>query len=1261
VSLTREGGSRMNVVALPVQCTPQTQRSVIFLKPTRRSSACGHQNPPEAAFCGECGTQLSPRHLRRATCSHPNLARFKFCHDCGAGHSPALTLAFPSTTITCRSTVEPFSQSTPATLAQVAKAPSPQAETRDLARGTPLVGRESDIAQLQTWFETALQGERQVVFVTGEAGIGKTTLVDAFLAQLRERTDVSITSGQCVEQYGPGEAYLPLLEATARLCRGPGRARRIAALKRYAPSWLVQLPGLLDPEDRARLQQHVQGTSQERMLREMAEAAELFTAQHGLVVVLEDLHWSDVATLDWLTYVARRREPAKLMILGTYRPTDVLASNHPLRAVVQELTARNRCEEVRVAPLSERSVGEYLTRRFSRSVAASPLPGLIHRRTGGNPLFVVNVADDLLQQGIVREEAGQWQVRGDELSVTESVPDTLRQAIGRQVERLPLAAQQLLEVASILGVEFSAAAVAAGLQAAVEEVDRQCASLARQGQFILARGNEEWPDNTLSERYSFQHALYQAVLAERVTETQKVRVHRRVGERKALAYGERAREIAAELAVHFEAGREYAKAVQYRRQAGEAAARRSAHQEALSHFRRGLELLTLLPDGPERIEQEVRLQLALANPLYALGGRRALEEMEHAYLRAYELCQPYGESPQLASILFGLCMVYELRGEAHKGFALAEQLLTLAQKVQKPGLLLRAHMALGNASYFLGDFPASRHHLEQALAIYDPDKYSPRVSNIAQDLGVVCASRAAWVLWCLGYPAQARRSSDQGMALARELSHGFSETFALDGAVGMAHVCGDLPAVEQHVERMITLSQEQGFPYSLLWGTMMRGWLLSVQGQGGEGIAQLRRGVDALRKGGLEIGLLYFMGLLAEAYGRADKAEEGLAVLSEALEVAGQRGERFCEAELYRRKGTLMLQSKVQGPRSKVEEEAEECFRQAVEIARRQQAKSLELRAAVSLARLWQRQGKILEAREVVEEIYHWFTEGFDTKDLQDAAALLTELGGSVKTREEKRETTPAEGSRLKAEGQPPFSPSSLEPVASRLSDPAPSTPHLTFPPNESRPPTADAGRRTPDAIFRPEGEYWTVNFAGTTCRLKDARGLHYIAHLLQQPHQEVHVITLITVGADLREDFAETHSFHDPSLQFDHIEGCSDAGEILDLQARAAYKQRLRELREELTEAEQLHDLGRSEQLAAELDFLTHELSSAVGLGGRARRAGSPAERARVNITRAIKLALRKIGEHHPALGQHLTTTIKTGAYCSYTPDVRVPITWQG
>ena len=752
------------------------------------------------------------------------------------------------------------------------------------------MGRTSELAQLQQLLEKALRGERQVVFVTGETGIGKTTLVDAFLAQIRDRTDVRITSGQCVEQYGPGEAYMPLLEATARLCQGQGGERRIAALERYAPSWLAQLPSLLEPQEFERLQHRLQGTSRERMLRELAEVAEGFAATRLVVLVLEDLHWSDVATLEWVTYMARRRAPARLLILGTYRPADVLGGNHPLRGMVQELQARGQCAVVRLAPFAEEAIAEYLAVRLKAEVEARPVVprqflSLLHQRTGGNPLFLVNTVDDLIRQGVFVEEAGQQTLRADAVkAMSERIPDTVRQLIERQLERLPEPEQRLLEVASVAGVEFAAVEAAAGLLTEQETSEAICERLARTGQWLRAAGVAEWPDGTISGRYSFLHAVHHEVVYAHLAEVHRVQLHRRIAARKETAYGERKREIAAELAVHFERGREPAKAVQCHRQAGEAAARSGAPQEALSHLQRGLELLTLLPESPERLQQEVRLQLALANPLYAIGGRTALEEMEHAYLRAHELCQRLGEPPQLAAVLFGLCMVYELRGEVQKGLDLAKQLLTLAQRVQNPALLLRAHMALGNVLYFLGDFTASRDHLEQALTIYDPDKHSPRVSNVAQDLGVVCFSRAGWVLWYLGYPEQARRSSDKGLALAHELSHFLTETFALDGAIGVAQECGDLSAVEQHVERMITLSREQGFPYSQVWGRMVRGWLLTVQGKGTEGITQLRQGIDALLTGGQELGLLYFMGLLAETYGLTERVEEGLTVLTEALE-----------------------------------------------------------------------------------------------------------------------------------------------------------------------------------------------------------------------------------------------------------------------------------------------------------------------------------------------------------------------------------------
>jgi predicted ATPase len=991
--------------------------------------------------------------------------------------------------------------------------------------------------------------------------------------------------------------------------------------------------------------------------------------------------------------MARRREPAKLMILGTYRPTDVLASGHPLRGVVQELRARWQCDEMRLEPLAEGAIAEYLSERFAGrgtpALLLQDLAPLLVRRTGGNPLFVVNTVDYFVRQGAVTNEAGHWTLQADKINeVGEGVPDTLRQLIERQVERLCEAEQRLLEAASVAGVEFAVAEAAAGLQDDLETLESQCERLARTGQLLRTEGVAEWPDGTLSGRYSFLHALYHEVVYARVTATPRVQWHRRIAERKEAAYGERAREIAAELAVHFVEGRYYYKAVQYLRHAGENAVRRNAHQEAVAHFTRGLDLLATFPDTPERRKHELALQVALGVPLVRTKGYAA-PAVAHAYGRARELCQQIGEQPELFTALVGLCSFYVVRAELQTARMLAEQCLRLAQHVQDPALLVEAHFILGITLFYSGELTSAQAILEQGSAFYDPQAHGSLMLHYGQDPGVACRAYASLTRWLLGYPDQALGKNHDALSLARELSHSFSVGATLHTAAWLRQYRQEGPAVQAYAEEEIAVSHEGGFVLWLAAGTILRGWALSEQGAREEGLAQMREGMAALTATGTAIAQPYQLALLAQAHGKSGQTHEGLTLLEQALAAVDKTGERYYEAELYRLRGELTLAGA--GP---VEQAAEECFLKAIAVAHQQQAKSLELRAVMSLVRLRQQQASALgalntdcashtaqpiarnhlaEARELLEEVYGWFTEGFDSKDLQDAAALLRELGGTEEnqksqgTRQKAKVETDEQkqGAPLPSRLLPTLPPQTVQsaiasthhaPCTTRDADTQPavlSPQPLSSPGSSPQPPAPN--------IFRPEGEYWTVSFAGMTCRLKDARGLHYIAHLLQQPHQEVHVITLITASADLREEPVETHSFQDPDLLFDHTEGFSNAGEILDPQARAAYKQRLSELREELAEAQNFHDLGRSEQLAAEIDFLTHELTSAVGLGGRARRVGSPAERARVNITRAIKLALRKIGEHHPALGQHLATTIKTGAYCLYTPDVRMPITWQG
>ncbi|MGH9670582.1 MAG: AAA family ATPase [Terriglobales bacterium] len=457
-----------------------------------------------------------------------------------------------------------------------------------------LVGRETEIAQLHEWLNQALGGERQVVFVTGEAGIGKTTLVDAFLARIAEEnhqaefssprvlppaapepftpSSLLIAEGQCIEHFGAGEAYLPILTALGQMGREPQGQQLIELLRRYAPTWLVQMPGLLSAPEVEGLQRTMLAATRERMLRELTEVVEVLTAERGLVLDLEDLQWSDTAMLDWLAFVARRRQAARFLVIGTYRPAEAMMSGHPLRAVKHELQLHGQCAELALRPLDEAVVAEYLARRFG-STAPAPagegrgeglplaplqkLAKLLYRRTEGNPLFLINVVQDLVARGVL-PHAGQWDMERGTKAIEIAVPQTLRQLIEQQLERLGAEEQAVLEVASVAGAEFSAAVLAAGIETEREtqqaKVEESCAKLARREQFLQARGSAEWPDRTLAGRYDFIHALYQEVLYERVPAGRRAALHRRLGARLEAAYGQRAQEVAAELAVHFSSG-----------------------------------------------------------------------------------------------------------------------------------------------------------------------------------------------------------------------------------------------------------------------------------------------------------------------------------------------------------------------------------------------------------------------------------------------------------------------------------------------------------------------------------------------------------------------------------------------------------------------------------------------------------------------------------------------------------------------------------
>jgi predicted ATPase len=496
----------------------------------------------------------------------------------------------------------------------------------------------------------------------------------------------------------------------------------------------------------------------------------------------------------------------------------------------------------------------------------------------------------------------------------------------------------------------------------------------------------------LQSTYTFKHALIQEAAAQSLLKRTRQRYHQQI----ARALEERFLEIAVaqpELLAHYytEAGLTE-QALAYWQQAGERAQQRSANLEAVAHLTKGLALLKPLPDSPTSIQQELGLQVALGAVLMTIKGY-GVPEAERAYARARELCRHVGETPQLFPVLHGLWWFYFGRAEHQTACELGEQLLRLAQHVQDPALLLQAHRALGISLFYLGELASGHIHFEQGIALYDLQQHRSLTFSAMQNPGVTCLCGGARTLWYLGFPDQALARIHAGLSLAQDVGHPFSLAFAQGYTALVRQLRREGCAAQGHAEAAITLSREQGFSFYEAMGTFLTGWSLVAQGQHAEGIEQMRQALAAYRATGREVALPYYLALLAEAYATGGLVAEGLRVLAEALALVDTHGERDYQAELYRLKGELLLAE--EGGQEGTRQpwlEAEQCFHQALAVARRQQAKSFELRATMSLSRLWQRQGKHAAACELLAPIYYWFTEGFDTADLQDARALLREL-----------------------------------------------------------------------------------------------------------------------------------------------------------------------------------------------------------------------------------------------------------------------------
>ena len=752
--------------------------------------------------------------------------------------------------------------------------------------------------------------------------------------------------GQCVEHAGEGEPYLPFVEALGRLGRGPERDVVRAVLRRYAPLWLAQLPGLVSEAELERLQGRLHGTTPARMLRELAEALEVLTAERVLVLILEDLQWSDPRrsrpSPTWPS-VPSRRGCWWWGRIGRWR---CCSGGIPCAACSRSCVGGGRGVDLRLELLSAADVAAYVAGRLGGPVGA-PLTAFVYARTDGNALFMVTIVEHLVQQRAVVQRAGQWTLREDAEAQVAGLPEGLQGLLRRRIQALPPAVCRVLEAASVVGRAFTVAAVAAGSQAPVEDVEAVCEGLAAQQHLLDEAGLRVWPDGTSGGRYRFQHALYQQVLYDQIGTARRMQLHRRIGVRLEAGYGARAGEIAARLALHFERGGEVPRAVQYWQQAAENAARRNAHYEAITALRKGLALLATLAESPERSQHELALLLTLGELLRTTQGVGA-PDVGDVYTRAYPLAQQVGETPQLVRVLWSLSQWHMTQGQMAPADALAQRLLELVQGQPDTGFAVEGHFVLGTMASHRGDFLTARAHLEHSCRLADTLPSPVPLLRGGFVSGVTPRTALARVLWALGYAEQARQRSQEALTLARQGDHIPTLAYA---AYFVALVCQcrrDVAATQAHADALLAVAATHRLPLRTEQGRLLRGWALGMQGEAAAGVAHLRQAL-ASPDVGPEWLRSYWLAALAEAYGRAGQPQAGLQVLAEAATLMATTEARWWEAEVARLQGALLRHL----PSPDVPQ-AEAAFLRALDVARRQQAKALELRAALSLSQLWQ-------------------------------------------------------------------------------------------------------------------------------------------------------------------------------------------------------------------------------------------------------------------------------------------------------------------
>jgi TOMM system kinase/cyclase fusion protein len=862
------------------------------------------------------------------------------------------------------------------------------ARSRLEAAGAPdltvLTGRDKEIGLLKDRWQQTVEGMGQVVLLSGEAGIGKSRLVRELKTHVASNPEAWLTECYC-SPYFQSTALYPIIDlfehTVLQFDKEASAAEKLKKLEGFLLQYGFALPetvpffaSLLNVplgENYAPLNLTPERQKQ-KTLAALLNSLVIRASQQPILFIIEDLHWADPTSLEWLNLIIDQGPTIRCLTLLTFRPD--FAPPWPMRSHIVYMT---------LSRLPRQEVENMAVQVAKAKALPQEVLAHIVSKTDGVPLFVEELIKTLLETSVITKKNGEYVL--SRALAKLAIPATLRDSLMARLDRLG-AAKEIAQLGSTLGREFPyewLQAVSPLEEAALQNELKRLV----EAELLFRRGPKPLSGVPPQATYIFKHALIQEAAYESLLKSTRLQYHQQIAQTLAERFPETAETKPELLAHHYTAAGRLDQAIPLWQKAGQQAAQRSANAEAAAHFMRALELVKSLPDSPEKIQQELVLQITLGPVLMAAKGYAA-PEVETAYRRAREICQQIGEAPQIVMVLFGLWAFYVVRGNLKTARELGEQILRLVENSEDSGVRLEGNLVLGVTLYFLGEFVAARGHLEQAIAIYDPAQHRGHAMMFGQEPGMASRIYLAKTLWMLGYPDLAERYQQEALAIAEETCHPHTSAFCLTYAMLIKNFRREDIEAQQLAEQTLTLSNEQGFPIWSAAATVVRGWASSLQMQNENGLEQIRQGIAAWKATGTNLYAPYWWALLTHALLARGKIAEAKAAIDTALSLDEQGEEHLALAEIYRLKGETLLRDIDDAASDKL---AQQYLQKALAVAQRQSAKSWELRAAMSLTRLWKKQGRPIEARQLLQDTYGWFTEGFATKDLKEAKALMEE------------------------------------------------------------------------------------------------------------------------------------------------------------------------------------------------------------------------------------------------------------------------------